>query len=250
MQRPLMILCVSEDLPTTIGLVALLRNSTVHVHMNQPSCASNAPRKRPRISQPIAGRFRRRDDLAFEGQFLDQTQAEWKPKIQPDCQLHALDQEIAHSDRTIAALARNDAMARCLMTIPGLGPVTASAMAATIQDVSAFLGPREFAAVLGLTPRQNSSGDKERLGRVSKMDNVIYGNYSSSEPMQSSITESRTKTPYGPGRRSSCRPSPSNLSRSLSPISWRASPSRSCAATQSITSSRYKAADIVAAAAA
>ena len=44
-------------------------------------------------------------------------------------------------------------MARRLMTIPGLGPVTASAMAASVQDASAFSGPREFAAFLtGLTP--------------------------------------------------------------------------------------------------
>jgi transposase len=53
------------------------------------------------------------------------------------------------------------------MTIPGLGPVTASAIAASIEDVSAFSGPREFAAFLGLTPRQNSSGGKEQLGRIS-----------------------------------------------------------------------------------
>ena len=86
-------------------------------------------------------------------------------------QLHALDQEIARSDRTIAAMARGDEMARRLMTIPGLGPVTASAIAASVQDVSAFSGPREFAAFLDLTPRQNSSGGKERLGRVSKMGN-------------------------------------------------------------------------------
>ncbi|WOJ91208.1 IS110 family transposase [Methylocapsa polymorpha] len=86
-------------------------------------------------------------------------------------QLHALDHEIAQSDRAIATLARNDETSRRLMTIPGLGPVTASAMAASVQDVSAFSGPREFAAFLGLTPRQNSSGGKERLGRVSKMAN-------------------------------------------------------------------------------
>ena len=66
-------------------------------------------------------------------------------------------------------MARGDEMARRL--IPGLGPVTASAMAASIQDVSAFSGPREFAAFLGLTPRQNSSGGKEQLGRISKMGN-------------------------------------------------------------------------------
>src|ERR1700732_573369 len=47
-------------------------------------------------------------------------------------QLHALDQEIASSDRTIAAMARGDEMARRLMTIPGLGPVTASAIAASV----------------------------------------------------------------------------------------------------------------------
>ena len=86
-------------------------------------------------------------------------------------QLHALDQEIAHSDRNIAAMARSDETSRRLMTIPGLGPVTASAMAANVQDISAFSGPREFAAFLGLTPRQNSSGGKARLGRVSKMGN-------------------------------------------------------------------------------
>jgi transposase len=44
-------------------------------------------------------------------------------------------------------------------------------MAASIQDVSVFLGPREFAAFLGLTPKQNSSGGNERLGRISKMGN-------------------------------------------------------------------------------
>lgn len=86
-------------------------------------------------------------------------------------QLHVLDQEIACSHRTIAAMARDDEMARRLMTIPGLGPVTASAMASSVQDISAFSGPREFAAFLGLTPRQHSSGGKERLGRVSKMGN-------------------------------------------------------------------------------
>jgi hypothetical protein len=44
-------------------------------------------------------------------------------------------------------------------------------MAATIQDTSSFAGPREFAAFLGLTPKQNSSGGKHRLGRISKMGN-------------------------------------------------------------------------------
>jgi transposase len=86
-------------------------------------------------------------------------------------QLSLLDEEIAGSDRTIQRLARDDETARRLMSVPGIGPVTASAIAASVQDISAFSGPRDFAAFLGLTPRQNSSGGKERLGRVSKMGN-------------------------------------------------------------------------------
>src|SRR5271170_6862726 len=86
-------------------------------------------------------------------------------------QLRNLDEAIARLERTIAKLARKDETARRLMSIPGFGPITASAMAATIQDTSGFAGPREFAAFLGLTPKQNSSGGKQKLGRISKMGN-------------------------------------------------------------------------------
>jgi transposase len=86
-------------------------------------------------------------------------------------QLQALNEEIAVSDRAIIELVKTDANARRLMSVPGIGPVTASAIAASVQDVGVFSGPREFAAFLGLAPRQNSSGGKERLGRVSKMGN-------------------------------------------------------------------------------
>jgi transposase len=82
-----------------------------------------------------------------------------------------INDEIAVSDRAIIELVKTDANARRLMSVPGIGPVTASAIAASVQDVGAFSGPREFAAFLGLAPRQNSSGGKERLGRVSKMGN-------------------------------------------------------------------------------
>ena len=86
-------------------------------------------------------------------------------------ELKALNDEIAVSDRAILELVKTDANARRLMSVPGIGPLTASAIAASVQDVGAFSGPREFAAFLGLAPRQNSSGGKERLGRVSKMGN-------------------------------------------------------------------------------
>ena len=84
-------------------------------------------------------------------------------------QIEHLDAEIAVSDDAIEQLAKENETARRLMTVPGIGPVTASAIAATVQDISAFEGPRAFSASIGLTPRQNSSGGKERLGRISKM---------------------------------------------------------------------------------
>jgi transposase len=86
-------------------------------------------------------------------------------------QLAHLEAAIGEADEAIGKAAKADATARRLMTIPGVGPVTASALAASVQDVSAFCGPREFAAFLGLTPRQTSSGGKEKLGRISKMGN-------------------------------------------------------------------------------
>ena len=86
-------------------------------------------------------------------------------------QLRNLDEAIALCDRAIAKMAQKDETARRLMSILGFGPITASAMAANVQDASSFAGPREFAAFLGLTPKQNSSGGKQRLGRISKMGN-------------------------------------------------------------------------------
>jgi transposase len=67
-------------------------------------------------------------------------------------QLRNLDEAIARLDRILAKLAQKDETARRLMSIPGFGPITASAMAATIQDTSSFAGLREFAAFLGLRP--------------------------------------------------------------------------------------------------
>jgi transposase len=68
----------------------------------------------------------------------------------------------------ILAWHRADAASRRLATVPGVGPITASAIAATVSDPSCFRSGREFAAWLGLVPRQNSSGGKQRLGGISK----------------------------------------------------------------------------------
>ncbi|WIJ27015.1 IS110 family transposase [Devosia sp. RR2S18] len=72
-------------------------------------------------------------------------------------------------DRSILALHKTDELARRLSTIPGIGPVGATALAASVADPGQFRSGREFAAWLGLTPSQNSSGGKDRLGRITKM---------------------------------------------------------------------------------
>jgi transposase len=58
-----------------------------------------------------------------------------------------------------------------LAKIPGIGPLIASAIVATVPDPSVFRSGRAFAAWLGLTPRQHSTGGKERLGRISRQGN-------------------------------------------------------------------------------
>lgn len=72
-------------------------------------------------------------------------------------------------DRDVLAWQRANDVARRLATIPGIGPVGASALAASVTDPHQFKSGRQFAAWLGLTPLQKSSGGKERLGRISKM---------------------------------------------------------------------------------
>jgi transposase len=83
--------------------------------------------------------------------------------------LQAIQARIAVLDREIAARAKADPVVRRLMTIPGVGAVVATAMVALAPDASTFRRGRDFAAWLGLTPRQHSSGGKERLGRTTKM---------------------------------------------------------------------------------
>lgn len=83
--------------------------------------------------------------------------------------IQALQAKITMLDRDIKARAKADPVARRLMTVPGVGPIVATALVALAPPASSFRRGRDFAAWVGLTPRQNSSGGKERLGRISKM---------------------------------------------------------------------------------
>ncbi len=83
--------------------------------------------------------------------------------------LRHLQTEIAELDREIAARAKADDLARRLMTVPGIGPVIATAIEALAPAPETFRSGRDFAAWVGLTPVQRSTGGKERLGRTSRM---------------------------------------------------------------------------------
>ena len=83
-------------------------------------------------------------------------------------QLQFLDNRIVAMEKEATAGRRLDDRVRRLMTIPGIGIITATAIAATVPDAGAFKSGREFAAWIGLVPRQQSSGGKERLGGISK----------------------------------------------------------------------------------
>jgi transposase len=83
-------------------------------------------------------------------------------------QLRALAVEIAKAEKRILAWHRDSEASRRLASIPGIGPITASAIAAAVPDATLFRSARQFAAWLGLTPRPRSSGGKQRLGGISK----------------------------------------------------------------------------------
>nr|WP_084250315.1 IS110 family transposase [Sphingomonas mali] len=83
-------------------------------------------------------------------------------------QLRSLASDIDRLEAQILAWHRADDTSRRLATIPAIGPITASAIAAAVPDASLFRSGRQFAAWLGLTPRAHSSGGKERLGGISK----------------------------------------------------------------------------------
>ena len=86
-------------------------------------------------------------------------------------QLALINDQILETDRRIRADSRATETGRRLMGVPGVGPLLASALVAAIPDPKVFRSGRNLAAWIGLVPRQNSSGGKERLGSITKEGN-------------------------------------------------------------------------------
>ena len=83
-------------------------------------------------------------------------------------ELLRLDDRIKQQDATIKQVCRSNPDCQRLLSIPGIGPLTATALLASAGDMSAFKNGREFSAWLGIVPRQSSSGDRTLLQGISK----------------------------------------------------------------------------------
>ena len=99
------------------------------------------------------------------------------PSTARDCllalrdQLELVKRQILDADRRVLAWHRSSELSRRLDDIPGVGPLIATALVASVPDPHAFKSGRDLAAWIGLVPRQNSTGGKDRLGHISKAGN-------------------------------------------------------------------------------
>lgn len=87
-------------------------------------------------------------------------------------EFHEADERLAELDRKMEAATKNNELCNLLMQIPGIGSVTASALVAHVGDAKQFKNGRELAAYLGLTPREHSSGGKQKLLGITKRGNT------------------------------------------------------------------------------
>ena len=91
-------------------------------------------------------------------------------------QLRMIKAQILNFDRMITAWHRSNKMSRRLDELPGVGPALATALVASVADPKAFRSGRDFSAWIGLVPKQNSSGGKQKLGGISKQgDRYLRG---------------------------------------------------------------------------
>lgn len=104
-------------------------------------------------------------------QFLSKAQLPSYQRHQVDTYLKLYHQLKAHTDeltKQIRQTAARDPRAQLLMTIPGVGPITAMFIAAEIEDIGRFKSYRHLSSYAGLVPRLDASADKQRMGRITK----------------------------------------------------------------------------------
>ena len=140
-------------------------------------------------------------------------------------ELQALQTMIGSIEKRIVAQHRANEASKRLETIPGIGVIGATAIAAIVTDPKVFRSGRDFAAWIGLVPRQDSTGGKQKLGPISKQGDrylrriLVVGAHSVLRRRASSRRSI-------PGSHSFWRGDRSRSSRSRWPTRWRASPGR------------------------
>lgn len=85
--------------------------------------------------------------------------------------LESLNEQIRRADEKLAEIVRDDEVVRRLTTVPGVGPVTATTYAATLDGAARFRDAKQVRSHLGLVPREHSSGERQHRGRISKAGN-------------------------------------------------------------------------------
>lgn len=112
--------------------------------------------------------------------------------------LTTLNQLLRAADQRIADIVHHDPTVRRLCTLPGVGPVTATAFVATLDEVGRFAGAHQVESYLGLVPRENSSGERQHKGRITKAGNsrarwlLVEAAWSILRSKQASTEELRT----------------------------------------------------------
>jgi transposase len=148
--------------------------------------------------------------------------------------LRDLEAKIATLDRRLVALARSDPVCRQLAAVPGVGPVIATAFAATVPDATSFRSGRHLAAWLGLVPGQHASGGKERPRGLSKRGDAYLRRQLITAPAPWSRSVPGAPASCGRGSTACGRAGRSTSWSRRWPTSWRASFGR-CSAVASST---------------
>ena len=130
---------------------------------------------------------------------VEDVRAEWRE----------LDRRIASLDEEFAARARNDEASRLLATLPGIGVLNATALAAAVGRAETFGRGRDLAAWLGLVPKQSTTGGKPRLLGISKRGNACLRKLLIHGARAALPSLSRSTTPLG-ARSASCNPGGGN----------------------------------------
>jgi transposase len=153
----------------------LMLHRTRHLFVRQRTTLINALRAHLAEFGIVAGIGR--NGLERLLNVIEDNEDERIPSAARDClvalraQLGMVKHQILDADRRILAWHRSSEVSLRLDDIPGVGPLIATALVASVPDPHAFKSGRDLAAWIGLVPKQNSTGGKERLGRISKAGN-------------------------------------------------------------------------------